>query len=89
MKIGNFEYKLSTSKGKKLMTVYKGKVIHFGSTTNEHYKDRTGIWKDKDHLDPKRRANYLNRSAGIVRKDGTRTKDDPSSANYHARRVLW
>ena len=89
MKIGNFEYSKSTSKGKKLMVVYKNKVIHFGSTANDHYRDKTGIWGNKDHLDPKRRANYLNRSAGIVRKDGTRTMNDPSSANYHARRVLW
>jgi hypothetical protein len=35
------------------------------------------------------RRNYLRRSAGICNKDGDQTKDNPSSANYWSRRVLW
>lgn len=35
------------------------------------------------------KSNYLQRSAGIRDKNGNLTKDDPFSANYWARRVLW
>ena len=89
MKIGKFEYKKSTKKGKKLMVMVNGKTIHFGDSNMEHFKDRTGIWKSKDHNDPKRRKSYLQRSGGIKRKDGTLTKDDPTSPNYHSRKILW
>ncbi len=41
------------------------------------------------HYDLKRRDNYLLRSAGIKDKGGRRTKDDPLSANYWSRRILW
>ena len=89
MKIGKYEYKKSTKKGKKLMVMVNGKTIHFGDASMQHFKDRTGIWKSKDHNDPKRRKSYLSRSGGIKRKDGTLTKDDPTSPNYHSRRILW
>ena len=36
-----------------------------------------------------RQNNYLNRSAGIRNKGGSLTKDDPYSANYYSRRLLW
>ena len=90
VKVGRFNYKKSDRPGKKLMVLLKGgRSIHFGDSTMQHYKDKTGIWKSKDHLDTKRRASYLARSGGIKRKDGTLTKNDPSSPNYHSRRVLW
>jgi len=41
------------------------------------------------HHDKKRRKNYLARSGGIRDKEGNLTKDDPKSANYWARRILW
>jgi len=88
-KIGRYTYKKSTVSGKKLMVVVNNRTIHFGDSSMQHYKDKTGIWKSKDHLDTKRRASYLARSGGIKRKDGTLTKNDPTSPNYHSRRVLW
>jgi len=88
-KIGRYTYQKSTVPGKKLMVVVNGKTINFGDSSMQHYKDKTGIWKSKDHLDTKRRASYLARSGGIKKKDGTLTKNDPSSPNYHSRRVLW
>ncbi len=92
MKVGKYEYSKSTRKGKKLMVVVNGKKIHFGNSiapANQHFKDKTGIWKQLDHGDPVRRKNYLTRTAGIKDKNGKLTKDNPESANYHARRVLW
>lgn len=62
--------------------VYRGKThtVHFGHPA---YEDFTM------HKDPKRRQNYLKRSAGIRNGTGQLTKDDPLSANYWARRILW
>ena len=89
VKVGKYNYELSSRKGKKLMTVVDGKLIHFGASGMEHFKDKTGIWSKLDHGDPKRRKNYLTRTAGIKDKEGKLTKDDPSSPNYHSRRILW
>ena len=89
VKIGKYNYEKSTNPKKKLMVIVDNKKIHFGSRDMEHFKDKTGIWKNKDHNDKKRRKNYLTRSAGIKKKDGSLTKDDASSANYHSRRILW
>ena len=93
VKVGRYDYKKSTRPGKKLMVeVTKGgkkKTVHFGDNKMEQFKDKTGIWKSKDHGDPQRRKNFLSRSAGIKNKSGGLTKDDPFSPNYHARRVLW
>ena len=55
----------------------KVKVVHFGHTSYKHnYSDQA-------------KKNYRTRSAGIRNKQGQLTKDDPFSANYWARRVLW
>ena len=89
VKVGKYTYYKSNNKGKKLYTEVNGKKIHFGSSASEHYKDKTGIWKSKDHLDSQRRANFLSRTAGIRNKSGKLTKNDPNYANYHARKVLW
>lgn len=83
------KYQKSTRKGKKLMVEYKGKIIHFGDSNMEQYKDKTGIWKSKDHGDEKRRKNYLARAKGIKDKNGNLTWKDPSSPNYYSVRVLW
>jgi hypothetical protein len=88
-KVGGYTYQKSTAKGKKLMTKVDGKIIHFGDADMQHYKDKTGIWSSKDHEDKKRRQSYLARASGIKNKSGRLTKNDPSSPNYHAIRVLW
>ena len=89
IKIGKYNYEKSTRKDKKLMTVVDGKKVHFGNPNYQQFKDKTGIWKKLDHLDPERRRNYLSRSSGIKNKQGQLTKDIPSSPNYHAIRILW
>lgn len=93
VKVGKYNYEKSTRPDKKLMVVVekdgKKKTVHFGARNMEHFKDKTGIFKSKDHGDKDRRKNFLTRSAGIKNKAGGLTKDDPFSPNYHARRVLW
>jgi len=89
VKINGLEYTKSTRKGKKLMVRVEGKLIHFGSSDMEHYKDKTGIWSSLNHQNEKRRQMYIARASGIKNKQGALTKDDPTSANYHAIRILW
>ena len=88
-KVGKYTYYKSTSKGKKLMVKVNGKTIHFGAMNYQHYKDKTGFYKSKDHLDKDRRRRYLARASNIKNKFGKLTKSDPNSANYHAIRILW
>lgn len=68
---------------KKVVLAKKGddvKLVKFGQ---RGYEDFT------QHKDPKRRENYLSRSAGIKDKDGNPTKNDKFSPNYWARKELW
>ena len=88
--VDGYEYKLSTAKDKKLMVVVNGKTIHFGQKGYTHFRDRTGLLpKYLNHGDKQRRDSYLSRTAKILRKDGSKTANDPTSANYHARKILW
>ena len=89
VKVGNYDYKKSTRPDKKLMVEVDGKTIHFGSRDMEHFKDKTGIWKSKDHGDIKRLKAFRKRMSGIKLKDGSKAINNPKSAAYHAMRVLW
>jgi len=93
VKVGRFDYQKSTRPDKKLMVVVekggKKKTVHFGARNMEQFKDRTGIWKSKDHGDKQRRENFRTRMAGIKKKDGTRAIDDVFSPAYHAYHILW
>ena len=90
VKIGKYDYIISTNPSKKLMVLVDRKVIHFGDSKYQHFKDKTGLLpKSMAHGDKARRDNYLRRTANITNKLGQKTKDLPSSANYHARKVLW
>ena len=89
VRVGRFTYCKSTRPGKKLMVEVNGKTIHFGDSNMQHFKDRTGIWKSKDHGDTERRKNYRSRAGGIRKKDGSLSVKDPNNANYHAYNVLW
>lgn len=71
------------------MVVVDGKTIHFGDSKMEQFKDKTGIWKSKDHGDKERRKRYLARARGIKNKKGELTANMPSSPNYHSINVLW
>lgn len=88
VKIGSYNYEKSKRKNKKLFTIVNGKEVHFGDIRYQHFKDKTGIHNNLDHNDKKRRKNYLTRTANQKNKKGL-TKDNPESANYHARRILW
>lgn len=88
-KVGRYEYKKSTRPGKKLMVVVDGKTIHFGDSSLGHFKDKTGLWKSKDHGDAERRKSFRARMSGIKNKDGSKVGNDPKSPAYHALRVLW
>ena len=89
VKVGSYDYKKSTRPEKKLMVEVNGKTIHFGDRSMQQFKDRTGIWKSKDHGDEKRKKSYLARAKGIKDKQGNLTWKDPSSPNYHSVHVLW
>jgi hypothetical protein len=89
VKVGKYEYQKSTRPNKKLMVVVDGKTIHFGDRKMEQFKDKTGIWKSKDHGDKERRKRFLARAGGIKNKKGQLTAKMPSSANFHSINVLW
>lgn len=89
VKIGKYNYEKSNRKNKKLFTVVNGKEVHFGDVRYQHFKDKTGIHKALDHNDEKRKKNYLTRTANQKDGKGNLTKNNPLSANYHARRILW
>ena len=85
-------FKKSTRPGKKYMVIApNGKTIHFGSLSNEHYKDTTGLglYTHLNHNDEKRRASYLARAKGIRDKNGNLTWKDKNSANYYSINFLW
>lgn len=75
----------STAKGKKMMVLASKivnrkkmvKLIHFGAKGYGH------------NYSKKAKESYLRRSAGIRNKKGELTKDDPWSANYWSRKILW
>ena len=56
------------------------KLIPFGDAS---MKDFT------QHKDPKRRKNYLTRSAGITNKQGVKTANNKNYANYWSRKINW
>jgi len=90
VKIGSYDYKISTNKNKKLMTTVNGQVIHFGQKGYQHYFDKTKLLDKKlNHMDKKRQESYLSRSKGIKDKNNNFTYNDPTSPNYHARKILW
>jgi hypothetical protein len=88
--IGGYEYKLSPTKNKKLRVIVNGKTIDFGDIRYEHYFDKTGLLnKGLNHNDKERQKSYLARATNILDKNGRKTEKDPSSANYHAIKILW
>ena len=90
MKINGIEYQLSEKKNKKLKAYVNEKWVHFGQKGYDHYRDATSLLpKSQNHLDLKRRELYLKRALKITDKEGNLTKDDKTSSNYHALRILW
>ena len=88
--IDGYTYMRSDKKGKKLMVIVNNKRVHFGADGYTHFHDKTGLLpKSLNHDDKARRQSYLARTAKIRRKDGSLTANDPTSPNYHARKILW
>lgn len=74
----------SSAKNKKY-SVYvlkdgKKRLIHFGDTRYQHYKDKLGYYSHLDHGDKKRRAAYYSRHGNT---------SDKNSAKYWSHRILW
>ena len=83
-------FERSTRKNKKYMTLYNGKIIHFGDQRYEHFEDNAlGLYKDMNHYDPKRREAYRKRARGIKDKNGNLTYLDKNSPNYYSYHFLW
>ena len=65
------------------------RVIHFGDSNYEQYKDRTrlALYKDKNHYDKNRQMNYYSRhSNGIKnRKSAISYEIDKSNGYYNAK----
>ena len=86
------EFKKSTRKGKKYMVrTPKGKLIHFGASSMQQFKDTTGLglYTHLNHGDKERRKRYLARAKGIKDKNGNLTWKNPESSNYYSIKYLW
>jgi len=89
-KVGKYTYYISDKPNKKLMTIVDNKKVYFGDPRYQHYKDKTGLLNPSlNHLDQKRRKNYLMRASNILDKNGEYTFNNPKSPNYHALAILW
>lgn len=71
------KYKYRVLASKNVEGKKKYKLISFGARGYKH------------NYSPEAKRNYLRRSAGIKRKDGSSTLKDKFSANYWSRRFLW
>lgn len=86
-------FKKSTHKNKKYMVYVNSikKWIHFGDLNYQHYEDKTPLklYSNLNHLDKKRRNNYLKRAKGILDKNGNLTYKNIESPNYYSIKYLW
>ena len=75
----------SKAKHKKYSVYVKGdkgnpKLIHFGDSRYQQFKDKLGEYKNLDHNDPQRKKNYYSRHGQT---------NDKNSAKYWSHKVLW
>lgn len=82
MSFPDYNHPVPSSDPEKKMMVL---VRHRGEVRLVHFGDK----KYGHNYSARAKADYLSRSAGIRDKNGNLTKDDPFSANYWARKVLW
>jgi len=81
-KLDNIDfYAPSTRKDKKYDAYINNKKYSFGSISNQQYYDRIGYYKYLDHLDEKRRLNYINRHKN--------DKLNEYSSGYFSMYYLW
>jgi len=86
------KFSISTRKNKKYSVITpSGRVVHFGSRTNFHYKDTTGLgaYSHLDHNDKVRRRSYRRRARGIRNKYGKAVFQDKESPAYYSYNYLW
>ena len=86
------EFKRSTRQNKKYMVrTPKGKLIHFGDTRYQHFKDKTPLklYSNLDHGDKKRRDAYRKRHEKILLKDGTPAYKNKEQSAYYSYYFLW
>lgn len=87
MKIDNIKFYKSNRKGKKYKVsfTYMGKNynIHFGSSTNDQYRDDTPLklFSKRNHLDKERRRRYYLRHGS--------DNNDPTTPKFWSHRMLW
>jgi hypothetical protein len=67
----------------------KKKLIHFGDTRYQQFKDSIGEYKNLDHGDETRRKRYLKRAKRIKNKKGELTYKNKNSPNYYSVKFLW
>jgi hypothetical protein len=67
----------------------KKKLIHFGDTRYQQFKDSIGEYKNLDHGDEERRKRYLKRAKAIKNKKGELTYKNKNSPNYYSVKFLW
>ena len=85
-------FKKSTNPKKKYMvTTPEGKLIHWGSASHQHYRDRTPLklYSHLDHNDKQRRMFYHNRHKAIKTKDGKPAWKNPEQPAYYSMKYLW
>jgi hypothetical protein len=75
----------SKIKNKKYSVYVKGsngnpRLIHFGDSRYQQFKDKIGDYKHLDHGDKQRRKNYYSRHGKATSKD---------SAKYWSHKILW
>ncbi len=75
---------VSKAKNKKYSVYVKKdggiKLIHFGDSRYEQYKDKLGHYSKLDHNDPKRKKAYYDRHGQT---------SDKNSAKYWSHKILW
>lgn len=81
-----------TPAGKKYSVITpSGKLIHFGDSAYEHYRDstNTGKWTNLDHNNVQRKISYRARFGSRKNKDGKLLRNDMESPTYYSWRYLW
>ncbi len=81
---------------KKYMAYVKDKktketrIIHFGASDYEQFKDSTGVGKytRKNHGNPKRRHNYFTRHSGLSNKKAATIKEIRKSGGYYNPKIF-
>ena len=73
-KAKNKKYSVYVMKGE------KKRLIHFGDSRYEQFKDKIGYFSHLDHGDKKRKKNYYSRHGET---------DDKNTAKYWSHKFLW